>query len=124
VCHVLNLVVLILDSQATGAGRFVAQGPPDSSAHCAKYFVILHRTRRQHYNYITLQGKALFERHELPTAVAQMWGVVGPGDGGGRAQKGAGGLKEKIGGGKGKRLRSDDISSESVIAEGRTKRGK
>lgn len=77
VCAALKLTVLILDSQAIGKGRFVAQGPPHSGARGSKYFVILHRTRRQHYNYITVEGRALFERQDLPLNIAQRWNVVG-----------------------------------------------
>lgn len=77
VCAALKLTVLILDSQAIGEGRFVAQGPPHSGARGSKYFVILHRTRRQHYNYITVEGRALFERQDLPLNIAQRWNVVG-----------------------------------------------
>ena len=77
VCRALQLTVLIVDSQSSGRGRFIAVGPPACDPAASNYFVVLHRTRREHFNLVTLLGgRAVFRRHELPTAIASVWNMT------------------------------------------------
>ena len=97
-CSVLRLSCLILDLEARSlTSRYVAVHPRDGVAHTC---MILQRTRRQHYNLVTLGRRALFsleqtagEQHgaasdpgagapqPVPGCVAELWGLETNGGG-------------------------------------------
>ena len=109
VCRVLSLSVLILDSQASSSSRFIAVGPSGADPVASKFFILLHRTRREHFNLITLQSKTVFGLQDLPGTVTRAWRLEGshatgePGEGGdtGRDSGGEGGGESGAGGGGG-----------------------
>ena len=73
VCSALHLVVLIIDGQSSGNNRFVRMSPPEPQGQ--NHFVLLNRTRREHFNYITIQGRAVFSSDDLPLSVVSAWNL-------------------------------------------------
>jgi len=99
VCTALQLTVLIIDSQSSGKGRFVAVGPPAADPTSAQHYILLHRTRREHFNYVTISSKALFGHVDLPHSVTSAWNLGGGGkrEGGKDAGGGVDTGGEKVG---------------------------
>jgi hypothetical protein len=74
VCSALHLVVLIIDGQSSGTNRFVRMSPPEPQV-VQDHFVLLNRTRREHFNLITIQGRAVFSSDDLPLSVVSAWNL-------------------------------------------------
>jgi len=76
VCSALNIICLILDMQARDEhSRYVTVGEVDRKDLCQK-FIILQRTRREHFNLIYSQvdtSLGLFTFDEISDEVKTLW---------------------------------------------------
>ena len=59
-----------------------------SQQHADDAVVLLHRTRRQHYNLITVEGRMKSELQQLKEATLSLFGVSMGGTGGNQSDKG------------------------------------
>lgn len=90
VAKALGLSILIIDDQGRGNGRFVvlddterttsSHSPfrrieTDEDAMKKHLFVILQRTRRQHYNLVLVAGRGLLTLQQLPNTVVDLWSL-------------------------------------------------
>jgi len=79
VCSALKIVCLIIDNQAKdAANRFVRVGEfvIDENATEKERFVILQRSRREHYDLVLSEGQVtlgLFRKEELPDTARKLW---------------------------------------------------
>ena len=77
ICSALNIVCLIIDFQARDSNnRFVSVGKNDNTSDETPKFVILQRTRREHYNLVYAQTDTttgLFKLEELSETVKELW---------------------------------------------------
>jgi len=80
VCAALRIVCLIIDNQAKETGnRFVRVGELGEEEIMKKRkerFVILQRSRREHYDLVVSQGEetlGLFTKDELPDSARKLW---------------------------------------------------
>jgi len=81
VCSALRIVCLIIDNQAKETGnRFVRVGELDDDEEDQRKkkerFVILQRSRREHYDLVLSQGEqtlGLFTLDELPDSARKLW---------------------------------------------------
>jgi len=81
VCSALRIVCLIIDNQAREtSNRFVRVGELDDEdkemSKKKERFVILQRSRREHYNLVLRQGEetiGLFTKDELPDSARKLW---------------------------------------------------
>ncbi|XP_023322549.1 uncharacterized protein LOC111696962 [Eurytemora carolleeae] len=70
-CNKLGLSCLIVDMQASSLdSRFISVQPSSSES---EWFILLQRTRREHYNLIKYQEKALMKFDDLPEEVKLKW---------------------------------------------------
>lgn len=85
IAEAAHVIILLIDEQAARPssrakrsivpdavrpdGRFLAVGAAPDRAHC----VVLHRSRRQHYNAVVIDGKALICIRDLPRATKALW---------------------------------------------------
>jgi len=79
VCAALRIVCLIIDNQAKETGnRFVRVGElaEEELDIKKKRFVILQRSRREHYDLVLSQGEetlGVFKKEELPDTARKLW---------------------------------------------------
>ena len=72
ICRALGLACLILDLQAgTREGRYVGVNVEEG----VEIFVILQRSRREHYNLVTVAGRGLFGGEDLPEMARKLWKI-------------------------------------------------
>jgi len=71
----LNLQMLLLDDILLegGASPCVVVNPELPDPTRPPGFILLHRTRRQHYNLLTKNGLALFTEESLPASYREAW---------------------------------------------------
>ncbi|GMI00181.1 hypothetical protein TrLO_g11707 [Triparma laevis f. longispina] len=93
VSNLLNLVVLILDEEVRGRdnpSRFISIRPESStvtsssttSSSLPLQYVLLQRTRRQHFNLIAHDDDIIWDNLTVPERIRECWGLSLPGEGG------------------------------------------
>ena len=75
-------------------------GPGGCDPAASKFFILVHRTRREHFNLITLQSRAVFSLEDLPSTVTCAWNLLGASHAAGEST--VGGMRSRGGGGEGR----------------------
>ena len=129
----LHLTLLIIDDQATrgasvgGAGMGRKRRRNDDNDEQAASStdnrfvfigtypraVILHRSRRQHYNAVVIDGNAITELEQLPLAVRSLWRVKGNAE-----ENEAGSAKPPSKSDEGKQMNDNEKVKDCVLEEG------